>query len=164
MTNFIFDSAFQFSAFSNYIISQGYKGITLRLLRRSEILRTHISELSNSKADEDRQKVLVFKTLDVDLICSKRNNSEYLRNVLTQTDAYYHSLYEYASTITRENHKLKQELKQAKLNKKESVQKAEEIRQNYKEEKNSVLLLSFVRGKYCRSRDKFGYCKTKRYC
>ena len=33
---------------------------------------------------------------------------------------------------------MKQELKQAKLNKKESVQKAEEIRQSYKEEKNSV--------------------------
>ena len=128
-------NAFRYSDFSNYVNDHGYVNITPRLLRRNEALRTHIAELPCNESEEDFKKVLAFKTLDVDLICSKSSSSEYLRSVLTQTDSYYRSLYEYAVAITKENQKLKKELERAKLAKKDASQKTQDMQQTYKEEK-----------------------------
>lgn len=132
-------SCIKFSDLEKYVKNK-YEGVTARLIRRNAALRAHINELE-VKEKEKGHPVLAFKDIDVDTVCRKSTNVNYLREFLSEMNQRYKSVYESAQMIYQENKKLKKQVEKLKTEKDENVQRAEELVEAKKEGRNELKAL-----------------------
>ena len=94
------------SLIAEYAVKTGHS-VAAYDFRRNEKVRSRIEELKNTNGLFSDAKPLVFKNLNVPEFLNNNSNGKQLKRALTELDAYWSNIFEYANGITVKNRELK---------------------------------------------------------
>lgn len=98
---------------AEYIAKNGYPTYTVTTLRRNTNARNYIDSLIESSTG-NANILVTYKTLDVDTFLDNNRTRTALKRELTNLDAYYKSIADSASEISKKNRELSEKFQRTK--------------------------------------------------
>lgn len=112
---------------ARYVAENGYPGYRVETLRRNQVARAHIDNLTGNQQAAQLAQICVYKTLDVDAFIANNCNKAALKRSLIQLDLHYKTIADTAAPLISENKKLQKAIHDSRSKETGLLEQIEEL-------------------------------------